>query len=120
MTPIPTIDVSRSLQEAAFLIISGESNIIAVLSNDKLIGVVTAWDITKSIAEGHCEVGLEEIMTKEVISASPDYTILDIVREFEQYQISAMPIVEDGRVLGVVSSDLIAQQYILEIQKEQK
>ena len=52
-------------------------------------------------------------MTKEVISASPDFTILDIIRELEQFQISAMPVVKDGEVLGKVSSDLIAQRYIL-------
>ena len=52
-------------------------------------------------------------MTKNVITASPNFTILDIVRELEQYQISAIPVVDEGKVLGVVSSDLITQQYIL-------
>ena len=53
-------------------------------------------------------------MTKDVVIASPDFSIIDIVRELEQYQISAMPVVEQGKVLGMVNSDLIAQRYILE------
>ena len=77
-------------------------------------GVVTDWDVTKATAEGVGVVNLEEIMTKEVITASPDFTILDIVRELEQYQISAMPVVKQGKVLGMVNSDLITQRYILE------
>ena len=113
MVPIPTIDINSSVQEAAALMIEKNSGIVAVLSEGKLVGVITDWDITKSTAEGIQDVSLEKIMTKEVISASPDFTILDIIRELEQFQISAMPVVKDGEVLGKVSSDLIAQRYIL-------
>ncbi len=113
MVSIPTIDVNSNLQDAAALIINSMSGIIAVLSKDKLVGVVTDWDITKATAEGIIDVKLDKIMTKNVITASPNFTILDIVRELEQYQISAIPVVDEGKVLGVVSSDLITQQYIL-------
>ncbi len=112
--PIPTIDVNKNIQEAAALIINENSGIIAVLSEGKLVGVVTDWDITKATAEGIINVKLDKIMTKNVITASPNLTVLDIVRELEQFQISAMPVVEEGKVLGKVSSDLIAQRYILD------
>ena len=105
--------MNNSVQEAASLMIEKNSGIVAVLSEGKLVGVMTDWDITKSTAEGIQEVSLDKIMTKEVISASPDFAILDIIRELEQFQISAMPVVKDGEVLGKVSSDLIAQRYIL-------
>ncbi|MBY8984113.1 MAG: CBS domain-containing protein [Candidatus Lokiarchaeota archaeon] len=114
MITIPTIDVSRSIQDAAALMIEKNSGIIAVLSEDKLVGVITDWDITKATAEGVGVVNLEEIMTKKVITASPDFSVLDIVRELEQYQISAMPVVKEGKVMGMVNSDLITQRYILE------
>ncbi len=114
MIPIPTIDVNKNIQEAAALIINENSGIIAVLSEGKLVGVVTDWDITKATAEGIINVKLDKIMTKNVITASPNLTVLDIVRELEQFQISAMPVVEEGKVLGKVSSDLIAQRYILD------
>jgi glutamate dehydrogenase/leucine dehydrogenase/CBS domain-containing protein len=120
MVPIPTIDVNSTLQEVAALIIKKNSDIIAVLSMGKLVGVVTDWDVTKATAEGVIDVKLDKIMTKNVISASKNLTILDIVRELEQYQISAMPIVEDGKVLGLVSSDLIAQHYVLDYLQTQE
>jgi len=113
MIPIPTIDANSSIQEGAALMIEKNSGIIAVLSKDKLVGVVTDWDITKATAEGICDITVEKVMTKEVISTSPDFTVLDIVRELEQYQISAMPVVKDGNVLGMVSTDLIAKSYVL-------
>ncbi|MFW9899955.1 MAG: Glu/Leu/Phe/Val dehydrogenase dimerization domain-containing protein [Candidatus Thorarchaeota archaeon] len=115
MIPIPTIEVSSTIQEAASLIIKEVSDIIAVLSNDKLVGVVTDWDVTKAMAEGNINDTLDKIMTKDVITAHPKFTILDIVRELEQYKISAMPVVDEGMVLGKVNSDLIAQRYVLDL-----
>ena len=113
MIPLPTIDINSGIEKAAALMIEKNSGIIAVLSDEKLVGVVTDWDVTKATAEGLSDVTLERIMTKEVIKSSPDFTILDIVREFEQFKISAMPVVKDGRVLGKVSTDLIASSHIL-------
>ena len=113
MESLPTIDINSTAQEAATLIIRENSGIIAVLEEKKLIGVVTDWDITKAMAENACDVNLKEIMTKNVITAPPDYTIIDLVRKLEQHRISAMPVVEDGKVLGKISSDLITQRYIL-------
>ncbi|MCK4481388.1 MAG: CBS domain-containing protein [Candidatus Lokiarchaeota archaeon] len=114
MISIPTIDVKSKIQEAASLMIQNKSGIIAVLSENKLVGVVTDWDITAAVSSNSCDVILDKIMTKDVVIASPDFSIIDIVRELEQYQISAMPVVEQGKVLGMVNSDLIAQRYILE------
>jgi glutamate dehydrogenase (NAD(P)+) len=114
MIPIPTIDVNNDIQKAASLMIEKNSGIVAVLSENRLVGVVTDWDITDAVASNNWDVTLEKIMTTDVISVPPDFTILDIIRELEQYQISAMPVVDQGKVLGMVNSDLIAQRYILE------
>jgi CBS domain-containing protein len=113
MISIPTIDVNNSLQKAAALMIEKNSGIIAVLSENKLVGVLTDWDVTAAVAADNRDAILEKIMTKNVIMASPDFSIADIIRELEQYQISAMPVVDKGNVLGMVNSDLIAQRYFL-------
>ena len=115
MIPMKTIDINSSVQAAAALITDGLNNIISVLSpQGKLAGVVTSWDITHAVSKGVCEeLSLEKIMTGDVVYASPSDSILDIVRELEQNQISAMPVVEDGKVLGMINSDLLAHRYLL-------
>jgi hypothetical protein len=42
-----------------------------------------------------------------------------VVTELEQNQFSAMPVVHDGKVLGMVSSDLLAQRYLLRLLRSQ-
>jgi glutamate dehydrogenase (NAD(P)+) len=121
MEPIPTVRIDALLPEAADLIVQSRSNIIAVLDPDgRIAGVVTTWDITRAIAEGVCEGSLDKIMTRKVISASPASRILDILRELEQNRISAMPVVEAGRVLGMVNSDLLAQRYLTQLLRTQE
>ena len=120
MESIPTIGDQAELQEAAALIVESQSNIIAVLSQDgKLAGVVTTWDITRATAQRASDHRVEQIMTRKVISANPKDGILDIVTDLEQNQISAMPVVENGNVLGMVSSDLLAQRYLLRLLRSQ-
>ncbi|TXT66452.1 MAG: Glutamate dehydrogenase (NAD(P)(+)) [Promethearchaeota archaeon] len=120
MQDISTINVNSSIHEAASMIIRGPSNMVAVLSDQKLVGVVTAWDITKSIAERKFTSKVEEIMTTDVIFAEPDHDLLLIISRLEQYQISAMPVVDNSKVLGYVSSDLITQRYVARFMQDQE
>ncbi|MHA1727641.1 MAG: Glu/Leu/Phe/Val dehydrogenase dimerization domain-containing protein [Promethearchaeota archaeon] len=116
MVPIPSIEMKSTVQEAAQLMIKENSDIIAVISENRLKGVVTDWNITKAASEGNINDLLNKIMTRDVIKASPNFTILDIIRELEQYKISAMLVVDNnGEVLGKISSDLIAQHYLMNL-----
>ena len=121
MIPIPTIKVGRKLQEAAALMVEKGNNFIAILSpEEKIAGVLTAWDITRAIAGGMSDIEVEKIMTSHVISASPADTIIDIIRELEQHGYSAMPVTDEGKVLGMVNSDLLAQRYLLPLLQAQE
>jgi glutamate dehydrogenase (NAD(P)+) len=121
MEPMPVVRVDTPLTQVAALIVQGRGNIIAVLGADERIaGVVTTWDITRAVAEGTSGGRLEAIMTKRVVSAGPAARIPEIVRELEQNRISAMPVVEEGRVLGMVSSDLLAQRYLPQLLRSQE
>jgi CBS domain-containing protein len=51
-----------------------------------------------------------DIMTKEVITFAPETPILEIARAFQARGISGAPVVEKGRLIGIVTqSDLIAR-----------
>jgi glutamate dehydrogenase (NAD(P)+) len=114
MIPIPTIMVNATVQEVSVLLMKKQMSIAAVLSpENKLVGVVTTWDITRAIADGSFNGTIEHMMTRNVVYASPLDSIIDIVRELEQHQISAMPVVDDGNVLGMVNTDLLAHRYLL-------
>ncbi len=121
MIPIPTISNQSTVQQAASLLVDTGSTILAVVDErQQLAGVVTEWDITRATAAGRGhDLPLAEIMTRQVVSASPQDSILDIVRRLEHHEISAMPIVDAGAVVGMVSTDVLARRTLLRLLQSQ-
>ncbi len=123
MASISTIKIGCTVQEAAALLVETNSTMLAVLNSEgKLAGIVNDWDITEAIARGHSgDLALEKAMSRKVVSAFPDESILDIIHKLEQHSISAMPVVDEGKVLGIVNSDMLAYRYLLRfLQSEEK
>jgi len=112
MVPMPTIAMDKTLRDAAALLVGEGSSILAVVNpGGELAGVITEWDITRAMAMGAPDnQPLEQVMTRKVIAASPDDSILELIRKFEYHEISAMPVVDQGAVLGMVTADLLARR----------
>jgi glutamate dehydrogenase (NAD(P)+) len=121
MEPIPTIILPASICDAAKMLVEAGRAILAVVTpQGDLAGVVTRWDITRAIAQGLPDSqSLEQIMTRKVVAASPDDSILTMVRTLEYHDISAMPVVERGAVLGMISADLLARRSLLRLLQSQ-
>jgi len=105
---VATITENSSIKEAADMMLDEKVTHIPVVSEDhKIIGIVTAWDISKAVAL-KCDK-LEEIMTKDVITALPHQPIEQAAQKMRKYNISSLPVVNDqGIVLGLVTTDHIS------------
>lgn len=58
----------------------------------------------------------KDIMTTEIISVAPDTDIPTAARLLIEKKINGVPVVEDGRLVGILTqSDLITQQKILKL-----
>jgi glutamate dehydrogenase (NAD(P)+) len=121
MESIITIQISGSVQEASRLLVETGCPILAVVNvQEELEGVITTWDIAKAASRGPLETGqLENIMTKQVITVTPENSILDIVRKLEYHEISAMPVVEGSKVRGVVSTDILSRRSLYRLLQTQ-
>jgi glutamate dehydrogenase (NAD(P)+) len=117
LVPIPTAQTGCSVHEAAGLLVEAASPILAVVDDaGALAGVITEWDITRAAARRAIEgVTLAEIMNPRVVSATPGDGILDLLRKLEEHDISAMPVVDQGAVVGMVTSDLLARRTLLRL-----
>ena len=117
MEEAPTIDVDKSVTDAAQLIVDAHVPIVNVVSQKgKLIGIVTSWDITKAMASKlPLDSPLTKIMTADVITSSPDATIIDCIRKLENHEISAMPIVAEDKVVGIISGDILARRTLFRL-----
>jgi len=117
MEKAPTIEVDKSVTAAAQLIVDAHVPIVNVVSEKgKLIGIVTSWDITRAMASKlPMDSPLTKIMTADVITNTPDATIIDCIRKLETHEISAMPIVENDKVVGIISGDILARRTLFRL-----
>ncbi|MFP4655712.1 MAG: homoserine O-acetyltransferase [Methanohalobium sp.] len=106
---IATISEGISIDEAARVMFEKEiTHLPLVYEDGKLAGIVTSWDISKSIALKSSN--LDEIMTKNVITARPDEPIEKAAEKMESRDISALPVIDKNkRVIGMVTSEDISR-----------
>lgn len=121
MGPIATVLVHQTLGEAAARLVEANASLLGVVSEQgDLVGVITDWDITRAMSRGtSAQAGLDEVMTRPVIAASPGDTLVQIIERLEHYEISAMPVVQDGKAIGLVSADLLARKSLLRLLQSQ-
>jgi CBS domain-containing protein len=84
---------------------------LLVISNDKLTGIISERDYArKVILRGKSSrlMDVQEIMVTPVIFVGPDHTVQDCMRIMTENRIRHLPVVENEKVLGVVSiGDLV-------------
>jgi signal-transduction protein with cAMP-binding, CBS, and nucleotidyltransferase domain len=73
---------------------------------DDEFGMVMLSDIARQVLavdRSPQRVNIYEIMTKPVLTVSPDMDIRYCARVFSRFKLSRAPVVENGEVLGIVS-----------------
>ncbi|MFH0967418.1 MAG: homoserine O-acetyltransferase [Methanobacteriota archaeon] len=106
---VPTVRETVTIKGAAALMIAEAVNHLPIVAGDgKLCGIVTSWDISRSVAQGF--TSLEEIMSHNVITASPDESVVDAVKRLENNHISALPVLdEERRVIGLITAESLSR-----------
>ncbi|MBS3787201.1 homoserine O-acetyltransferase [Candidatus Bipolaricaulota bacterium] len=106
---VPVIHKDTSIKEASKAIIDSEFTHIPVVEDgNKLAGILTAWDVANAVANDLNS--LSPIMSTDVITAYPEEPVKQVTHKINQYNISALPVVdENNQAIGLVTSDSITQ-----------
>lgn len=74
--------------------------------DDDAFGMLLLSDVARQVlAKDRApeRVNVYEIMTKPVVTISPDMDIRYCARLFEQFSLSRAPVEQDGKIIGIVS-----------------
>jgi tRNA nucleotidyltransferase (CCA-adding enzyme) len=102
-TPVKTIDQNRNMEEAGRLMLRYGYTGMPVVQGDKMVGVISRRDVGKARTHelGHAPV--KGFMTTEVLSVSPETPVSEVQKLVVEYDIGRLPVVDEGRLVGIVS-----------------
>ncbi|MCK9580054.1 MAG: CBS domain-containing protein, partial [Methanoregula sp.] len=108
ISDVETIEEGTTIAVTARRMVNlGVSHLSVLSASGKLVGIVTSWDIAKAVASNF--LWLDEIMSRDVVTTTPDELIEVAARKMEEHAISALPVVDDQQhVIGLITVDAIS------------
>lgn len=108
-SPVISIDVSASFADAFRIFSKSRIHGAPVTENGMIIGIVTLTDIAGGIAQGKSLTdSITSVMTKNVVTASPNINLYEVIGQFKEENIGRLVILKDNKPVGILTqSDII-------------
>ena len=114
MTSDPaTVGPDDVVSQAATLMREEDCGALPVVKGATLVGIVTDRDVTvRSVAAGADpkRQHVSEIMSADPITVAPDSEADEAARMMAEFQVRRLPVVEDGRLVGIVVTAQLARR----------
>src|SRR6185312_3233552 len=112
MTEDPrSIGASASVVEAARMMREQDIGSLPITDDEKLVGMITDRDITTRVVAEAADpklTSVEDVYSRDLISVAPDNDLEEAVRLMARHQVRRLPVVENGRLVGIVAQADIA------------
>lgn len=118
-THVYTVAPDATLQDVVDELV--QHNIGAVLvchrdpaTGEKLLGIVSERDVLRRCALSERplrESRAEEVMSRNLVTAGPDDSVGDVLKAMTVNRVRHLPVLQDGKLVGIVSiGDLVKSQ----------
>ncbi len=103
----PSIPCGTSLIDVVELFTKHQINAVPVVNNShEVIGFVSESDCMQALINGsyHCDKPaiVNDVMSKEVMSVSPQTSIFDVALSMTKDNVSVYPVIEAGKLVGII------------------
>jgi CBS domain-containing protein len=109
------------LSDVAKIMVRNKLRRLPVVSEDKVAGVVTQFDLLRFLSRGefrgvHAEenlsVRVSDVMSGEVVSVSPRQDLACVISLVKETGLGGFPVIEKGKLVGIVTTvDIIRHIY---------
>jgi CBS domain-containing protein len=104
---IHSVAPDTSITECVRLMTAGKIGALMVMDGGRLVGIFTERDALNKVLAGSLDPGntkVSEVMTKDPYCIGPTTTVGDAMQVITERRFRHLPIVDNGKVLAVVSS----------------
>ncbi len=110
-TSVRTATPTQSLADAAELMKREDVGSVPVVDDGRLIGIVTDRDIVvRAVAERRDPqaIRVAEVASRELVTVGPEEDLEEALRLMAVHQVRRLPVVEDGRLVGMLAQADVA------------
>lgn len=119
---VVTIEPGASLAEAAKLLAEKRIGAVLILGADRrLVGVISERDIVQALAaRGAAALGepVSQTMTRRVETCNENETIGSIMERMTRGKFRHVPVVEQGRLVGIISIGDVVKHRLQDMERE--
>ena len=111
MTEDPrSIGPSASVVEAARLMRDEHIGSLPITDGDTLVGMITDRDITTRVVAEAADLATSvgDVYSQDLVSVEPDKDLEEALGLMARHQVRRLPVVEEGRLVGIVAQADIA------------
>ena len=106
-----TVDAEEPVLEAIQLMSDRHVGALPVTRGGELVGVISERDYARKVillGRSSAETPVWQIMSSPVVTVTPDQDVRECMQLMTQQRIRHLPVMQDGRMIGVISiGDLV-------------
>jgi CBS domain-containing protein len=109
--PVLTVDINKNAKIAAELMKRTRTYTLVVTKSNKPIGIITDSDLIKKVVAKNTKpssIVVKKIMSTPLVSVGPNETVLEITRKMKRSNIKRLPVIDNGKLVGIISLSDVA------------
>ncbi len=112
--PLVSVGTDASLREALEHMVKGDFTSVPVLSDGKPVALLQRWDLARIVSDlpEAADARVRDHMRSFLVSVNLQTRIFHVRQLLNEYGISVVPVLDEGRFLGVIGVDEIANVFI--------
>lgn len=110
-----------AVKEAVERMAANRCGSIVVIADERVIGIFTERDLmlrVVHVGRDPARVTLNEVMTKEPDTIDATAPVADAIRAMDEFSYRYLPVMDDGRCIGVISTRHLPFADVLEMEPE--
>jgi CBS domain-containing protein len=118
---VVTIAPDTSVAEIAAILSEKRIGAVLVMEEGAIRGIVSERDLVRALARYGSEAMRKlasECMTERVIICRPEDTVNDVMEKMTSGRFRHLPVVENGKLAGIVSIGDVVKRRIEDVQRE--
>lgn len=120
-TEVVSVDAGAGVREAVSLLAKRRIGALPVVRDGEVVGIFSERDLVyclESEGAGALDHSVERLMTAPVVTVTREVPVLSALSMMSKRRIRHLPVVEDGKLIGIVSIGDLVKFRIDHIERE--